>query len=188
MSKISAYPAASALDGTEVFPLDQGGTTKKATAAQIVAQRVLAQSAVAVPLTGSTSETTLATITLPAGAMGANGQIEIEALFSTTNSANTKTLRFKFGGSTIHSIAFTTTAGAQMRKRLSNRNSASSQVAANASAQIDFNTSTSTNFGAPATYAVDTSAAVTILITGQLANSGETITLESYRILLFPKA
>lgn len=40
---------------------------------------ILAASAVAAPTTGDTSENTLATVTIPAGALGANGIIRIHS-------------------------------------------------------------------------------------------------------------
>ena len=46
------------------------------------AVRTLAQSAVAASLTGTTTETALATIVIPAGSMGPNGQVEVAALWS----------------------------------------------------------------------------------------------------------
>jgi hypothetical protein len=140
-----------------------------------------AQSAVAVPLTGTTNETTLATITIPAGALGANGQLILEALWTHTNSANSKTVRAKLGGSTLSTSVSTTSAAVVGRTRIANRNSASSQVA-----QAGFTDGTTGT--APNTAAVDTSAETTLTITGQLASSGETLTLESYAVFLLPKA
>lgn len=40
-TKISGLPAASTLDGTETVPLVQGGATKKATTAQLLADHIL---------------------------------------------------------------------------------------------------------------------------------------------------
>src|SRR5882757_8754527 len=52
--------------------------------------RLLQKSGVSVPLTGSTSETVLATIPIPANLLGANGQLRIKAQWSCTSSAGTK--------------------------------------------------------------------------------------------------
>lgn len=143
--------------------------------------RVLAQSAVAVPLTGSTSETTLATITVPAGAMGANGRIEIATDWSYTSSANNKTIKIKLGATQLYSLSQTTSTGMGTRTSVANRNSASSQrcltLGHNGSAiNVGF-----------ATSAIDTSASTDITITGQLVVGTETVTLESYQVLLYPK-
>ena len=52
-------------------------------------------------LSGTTNAVTLATatITIPAGLLGANGKLKIYPLWATTNNANQKTLRAIFGGS-----------------------------------------------------------------------------------------
>jgi hypothetical protein len=142
------------------------------------------QSAVAASVTGTTSETTLASVTIPAGAMGANGQIEIVEFWSHTNSANNKILKTKFGGQSIMAVTNTTTATQQTYHRVGNRNNASSQVVFG-----PFSTGGSGNTSnAVTTLAVNTGSDVVIDFTGQLANTGETITLESYIIKVFPKA
>jgi hypothetical protein len=146
---------------------------------------LLAASAVAIPLTGTTNETTLATVAVPAGAMGLNGAVEIRTTWSNTNSANNKTPRVRFGGAsgTVYFavILTTTVAYLDIPRRIRNRNSASSQVGVTSSGGT-FGTSG----GAPTTSTVDTSATVDVVITGQLANSGENLTLESYEVWLLP--
>lgn len=142
---------------------------------------VLGKSAVAVPLTGTTNETTLATITVPGGALGLNGQIEAILHFTYTSSANNKTLRLKFGGTTFFQISATTTANYQLYLRVSNRNSAASQLAftlTNGTSGLGQSGS------AIVTGTIDTTADQDILITGQLALGTETIQLESYLITL----
>lgn len=143
---------------------------------------VLAASGVAVDHTGDTSETTLATVTLPAGAMGPNGFIEILSLWRFTSSINAKTARIKFGGTTIYSNAQSTLGNvfARDHRSIHNRNAANSQVY-NAGS-VPFTTGGSTAMG---TMAIDTTADVTIALTGQLASAGETIALDAYRILVY---
>ena len=142
---------------------------------------VLAQSAVAVSHTGDTSPFTFATIALPAGAMGANGQMEVEALFSCNNTTGSKTFQIKFGSAVITNLALASQMGTQVHTRIANRNAQNSQVYQN-------NGITGYGNNNPLTSAVDTSAAVSITLTGQLANSADTCTLESYRVTLYPKA
>lgn len=141
---------------------------------------IIAQSAVSASITGTLTETTLATITVPANAMGANGRIEIHTMWSTTNSANNKTLRVKFGGTTFQTITMTTNASIQVPMVIANRNATNSQVASPNSS-----TGSGATTNAVQTSAIDTTAAVTILLTGQLANTGEAITLEAYSVKLF---
>jgi len=114
--------------------------------------------------------------------MGANGILRITALFSYTNSVNNKTLRFRFGnglsGTIFVSSINTTTASYRLTHVIQNRNSASSQVGGMLNGTIGGSTS------AVVTGTIDTTAQQTVSITGQLANTGETITLESYLVEL----
>ena len=144
--------------------------------------QVLARSFAAVSHTGTTSETTLATVTVPAGAMGANGVLRITSLWSYPNNANSKQLRIKFDGNNVLNTSPTTTAQHQTIITIGNRNSASSQVmgsGATASTGGLGNTGT-----APATMSVNTALAKDIVFTVTLANSGDTATLEGYLIEL----
>lgn len=141
---------------------------------------VLCKSAVASSITGSTTETTLATCTIPANAIGPNGQIEIQALWTTTNSANTKTLRIKFGSAGYFATGVTSIATAQTITRIANRNATNSQVGGPSASFGPSGSSTS----AAVTSAIDTTSAVSLTFTGQLGNTSETITLESYVVRL----
>lgn len=156
-----------------------GLTDKIAAAKNLQGVYNLAQSAVAQSITGTTAETTLATITIPAGAIGANGNVYIEALFNRTGTGS-KTLRFRFGGTVVMQISITSQ-GTLCRKRVSNRNTENSQVCS-AAADAGFGATT------PLALAIDTSAAVDITITVQLANAADSCTLESYAVQLSPKA
>lgn len=142
-----------------------------------------ASAATGMSVTGTSSETALATITVPAGSMGLNGIIRVTPLFSYTNSANNKTLRVRLGG--ISGPAFlantaTTSLLAQPIVMIRNRGVANSQVGFTAATFSSIATTT----GSLATGSVDTSAATTLVISGELANTGETITLESYIVEL----
>lgn len=139
--------------------------------------QVLAASAMAVSLTGSTAKTTLATVTVPGGAMGANGVLRITSLWSHTNSANNKTPRIEFGGTQYYGAALTTTATSRMYHTIANRNAENSQVGGTTS---EFNWGSTT--GALTTSSQDTSADKDLVFSGQLANGGDTIALESYLV------
>jgi hypothetical protein len=142
--------------------------------------RVLAAQAVAQSHTGDTTETPLAAFTLPGGAMGPNGLLRITSIFTLTNSANAKTLRYRLGGggitgSQLMAVSQTTSASIMTQRLIHNRNDASEQVAGPAGFANSFGGSAN----AAATASVDTSTDQTVAITGQLASSGDTITLES---------
>lgn len=144
---------------------------------------LLAASAVAASITGTLTETALATIAVPPGAMGLNGGLQVWTTWTVTNSANNKTLRVRLGGiagAQYMANVLTTSTSFNDIRRIRNRNSASSQVGGPASG----------TFGAAGaavvTSSLDTAAAQDISITAQLASAGETITLESYEVWLLP--
>lgn len=143
--------------------------------------QVIGRSAVAASITGTLTETTLGTVTVPAGLMGTSGALRITTLWTFTNSANTKTLKVKFGSGVPMNFAFTTTAGSQAVTIVRNRGAANSQVGFN-NATLPFSNTT----GAAYTSSIDTSASVDITFTATLANTGETITLESYTVEYLP--
>lgn len=138
---------------------------------------VLRQSGVQVPLTGSTSETTLATVTVPGKSMGANGRLRVTLLFEHTNNGNNKTLRLKFGATTVVTKTVTTNVGHRIQIEIINRNSVSAQMTNNASTG---------GFGdaafAHAGSSINTASDVTMLITGQLADGADSMSLESYLV------
>jgi hypothetical protein len=130
-------------------------------------------------VTGTTAETNLASLKIPANSMGKNGVVEVVALWSYTNSANVKSLFHRLGvspgigGTTVvGTIGSTATATAQSMVIVRNNNAANAQVAWTASLN-PFSSSTTAN----TTAAVDTSQDTYINITGQLAVGTETITL-----------
>jgi hypothetical protein len=142
--------------------------------------RILAQSAVAVPLTGTTSETTLATITIPAAAMGANGRVVVKMLAGAVANTSTSTLKAKFGGTTYQALTIAANSGQPTELVIGNRGVTNSQIG-----------NSSTGFvaaSAVVTSAVDTTASVDIVITGQLITAGDTLRIESYQVILYPKA
>lgn len=148
---------------------------------------VLAKSGAAVNTPADTSEDTLATITIPANAMGANGFLRITTLWTFTSSGNNKTPRIRFSGAagTIYmNPVFTATVGLAQMTVIANRGATNSQVGfASAATNGGLGVSSAS---ANVTSSVDTTAATTVVITGQKASAGETLTLESYLVELLP--
>lgn len=136
-------------------------------------------------LTGSTSETVLATLSLPGGTLGPNGAITIDALWSHNANANAKTLRARLGG--LSGVAFgisqasATSLSARLTGYLQNRNSVSSQVGSSGAA---FTLSTA----AVNTGALNTANNWDIVITGQLGVGTDSMTLEGFTIRIEPGA
>lgn len=130
-----------------------------------------------ISMTGSTAASTLATISIPAGAMGANGQIEIDSFWSGTNSGNNKTMRHVFGGTNYLAQNFTTQLAWHALTTIWNTGATGTQKGSN-------NNTYGALSAALNTSSVDTTGAVTVALTGQLADSSETLTLERYSVKL----
>lgn len=132
---------------------------------------------------GDATAQTMATITIPGGAVGPNGLMNVIAEWSYTNSVNVKTIRGKIGGTggtTFMTTGPTTTLSVNQFKKIANVNSNSSQKFMVAGI-IGIAASTA---NALATSAIDTSAAFTIVLECLWAGAvaAENITLESYFI------
>lgn len=149
----------------------------------------LAQSGSSVSLTGTITETVLATYTLPANLVAPWSTIEMFHTWSYTNSANSKTIRTKhcavgggITGDTYYSYASTTTATLQAFTAIRCNNSLSSQkgwgIGTTGPSGYGTISSTLRAFTRGLTSASD------INLTAQLANTGETITLVGYTIVL----
>lgn len=145
--------------------------------------QVLARSAVAASAAADTNENTLATVTIPAGLLGLNSGLLVFAHWTTTNSANNKVARVKLGTTNLYSSTTTTNTHQQTHGTIRNRNSASSQFASFWNGR---GTDSVPNILGVATGAEDTSGALNLLLTGQKASAGETLTLEGYHVHLMP--
>lgn len=140
---------------------------------------IISQSAVAISVPADTSENTLVSITIPGGTIGANGRLVVETSFTITASTNSKTWRVRLGGTTLHSgvTASATAVTFDSIARIANRNSESSQIGSTFTGNGAVSTSLPTG-------TVDTSVDQTLIITGQKASGGETMTLAQYSIRL----
>lgn len=145
---------------------------------------ILCANAVAASAPADTNEDFLGTCSIPAGAMGANGVLRVTANFTVTNSANNKTLRVRFSGTSgtaVGSAVVTTVASSLMQVSVWNRASQSSQYAM---MEMDAGSSVS---AASTTSSVDTTGNTLITVSCQKASSGETCTLESLLVELMPR-
>lgn len=143
---------------------------------------IFAKTGTAASITGTLTETALATVNIPASTVGANGEIKVRTFWTVTNSANNKVLRVRLGGiagSICGGLTPTTIAGLEMTVYIRNKNSASSQYLITIGARGTDGLVTNV-ISTPTT--VDTSASQDLVISGQLANTGETITLEGYAV------
>ena len=177
-------PSSGTLTNCTGLPVAGGGTgasTARGAMANLGSWYVLGHSAVqSSQLTGTASETTFATVTIPANALGPNGIIRVTAQWTYTNSANAKYTRIRLGG--LAGTAFTqntlsTTATIQVYCIIHNVNSASSQKGQPANY-----TGIGGTIVAPVTASIDTTSDVDLVLTGQLTNTGESMYLESYLV------
>ncbi len=154
---------------------------------------LLGQDSPAQSLTGNTTDQTgpsgtiRAIVPVPANMMGANGVIEIETLWTYTNSANAKNIRVRFGGTSgtlFLNTAPTTTYGLQNVCYIRNAGATNSQKGFVAASGSHYGTASGTPW--PTTGAIDTTAAQGLIIGGQLTNTGETITLDAYAVWCRP--
>jgi hypothetical protein len=132
------------------------------------------------------TEAVLATTTLPGGVMGLNGAIESRPVWTVNNSVNNKTPRIRFGGAagTIYSGPTLTSVNIYSdSRRIRNRNSAALQVGNSTAANAN---PWSTATAAVTVSAVDTTAAVDLVYSGQLAVATDFIILESRETWLLP--
>lgn len=150
---------------------------------------IFAQSAVAATVGAVTTEAVLATITIPGGALGANGFLELWTWTTVTNGANNKSQIIRLGGvagTQVVNASVTTNNAVARLTLVANRNSQSSQIAF---APTGNNTGGPGQFGsAYPTAAIDTSASWDLVIAGQKASAGDTYTLEAYKLLIHYKA
>ena len=124
-------------------------------------------------LTGTTAETTLATIPIKGGVLGVNGKLRFYILGTVTNNANAKSFRLKHASTPLWQVAYTTAVGITAQILFLNKDSESSQVTALFNTTgLGGNTATVVTPSA-----IDTSADFSLTITGQLANSADSISV-----------
>lgn len=174
---------------TPPFPIADGGTgatTGQGAASNLSLGYVLCQSAVAgMSHTGDATETALATCTVPANLLGLNGCLQVTGSFTSTNDSSTKTVRVRFSGisgTAFMSQALTTTSSYSWQFTMCNRGATNSQTALSSSNAVG-----GTSGGVPPTSSVDTTAATTLVFTGQLgATTTDTVTLVGYSVMYLP--
>ncbi len=126
--------------------------------------------------TGTTNETLIRSIPIPALTLRNNGTIRGQITWSFTNSADDKVLRVRLGG--IAGTAFvsrtvTTNAAGIIEFTVSNRDAANSQIGGPA-----VGVGIGENNSVAVTSSVDTTAATTLDITAQLENAANAITIQ----------
>ena len=130
-----------------------------------------------VSLTGTTAETTMLTIPVKGGLIGANGVLAIQPLWNATNNANSKSLRIKLGATTCYSFGAVNLLHQDAYVNVRNIGSESSQKTT--SGMAGGTGGTVNNYNSTST---DTSVDFNIVVTGQLANSADTMAIQAFLI------
>jgi hypothetical protein len=142
---------------------------------------LLSKSGTSASHTGDTNETVLATITIPPSTIGANGQIKLNVFWNITNSANSKTIKARLGGiggTALFTGVMTTIANVWSTSILISQNATNSQ---NTFTLVSRGTDGLITTGA-VTSSLDMTQSQSLVLTGQLANTGETITVLGYTV------
>lgn len=130
-----------------------------------------------VSLTGTTAETTMLTIPVKGGLIGANGVLAIQPLWNANNNANSKTMRIKLGATTCYSYGTVNLLHQDAYINVRNISSESSQKTT--SGMAGGTGGTVNNYNSTST---DTSVDFNIVVTGQLANSADTMAIQAFLI------
>lgn len=121
---------------------------------------------------------TLATATIPGWSMGVGGGMEIDALYTLTNSATAKNIGMTYGGGVLMAVGAASNASACAQKLMCNRGS--SQIISNAANQVGHGLST----GANVVLNVDATQNQTFAFTAQPAAANNVVRLEAYKLYI----
>jgi len=142
--------------------------------------RVMGTLGATASVTGTTNETVLSTVTIPGGSIGPNGVIRIYSLWSNTNDASGKTARIRLNGlgtQAVMGAALSTSGVYADYRQVHNANSESSQKVMQFTFLGGFGASTTVTTGA-----IDTTADISLVFTGQLTDTADTISIEAYTV------
>jgi hypothetical protein len=148
--------------------------------------RTLGQAVGPADHTGDTTHTKVASVLVPAGAMGTNGQLDIEANWSNNNNGNNKTRSVYFSatdaiaGTAYSATNATTTIFTWFMHRIRNMNAANAQQGSHASSSAG----SPGSFSGVVTSAIDTTADAYVVFSVQLADAGDSVGLDYYRVTL----
>ena len=145
---------------------------------------VIAKSAPGTSITGSTSETVLANIRIPANTLASNGRIIIRTFWQFTGTAGTKTRKIYLntaataGGTTYMSVAGgSTDLGAQYYTVIQEAGATNSQIGG-----VITGLSGAASTSALPTSSIDDTADMYVVITATLGSAADTATLAAYSV------
>jgi hypothetical protein len=121
---------------------------------------------------------TLASVTVPGWSMGVGGGIEIDCLYSLTNSADAKNIGMTYGGGVLMDVPATNRASACAQKLMCNRGS--SQIISNAADMVGHGLST----GANVVLTVDATQDQAFTFTAKPAAANNVVRLEAFKLAI----
>jgi hypothetical protein len=119
---------------------------------------------------------TLASVTVPGWSMGVGGGMEIDALFTLTNSASAKNIGMTYGGGVLMAVSAANNASACAQKLLCNRGG--SQIVSNAANMIGHGLSASPNVF----LSVDATQDQAFTFTAQPVTENNVVKLEAFKL------
>lgn len=131
---------------------------------------------------GGTTQATLASVTVPGGAMGPNGCLRPITDWSGLNNANAKSVQFQLGGTQFggSTTSWSTSAGGVYARSLRNRGVQNVNYCNGASVMGYL------NGVSPTVFSIDTSATQNLTLLAQLAVATDYIILEGYTVEILP--
>lgn len=163
-------------------------STNPVLGAKVLAPYILAKSNVpaarnSANAAGDSTEATLATITLPAGLLSGSTSIFVYALFRATGSASTKSYYLRLGGTSFGQTTSTTNPAVQLNVVIHADNAANDQkLPNNVIAGFTGNASAMIDGSKDCSVPID----ITFGCHWNAATLSETITLESYMVVVYP--
>lgn len=121
---------------------------------------------------------TLASVTVPGWAMGVGGGMEIDALFTLTNSAAAKNLGMSYGGGAVLTVSAANNASACVQKLMCNRGN--NQIISNPVSMVGHGLSVVDN----TLITVDATVDQTFAITAQPATANNVVKLEAFKLMV----
>jgi len=152
-----------------------GGTAITTSGTQSGTQTALVWYGVPVVALANTA-ITLGSVTVPGWAMGVGGGMEIDALFTLTNSATAKNLGMSYGGSAVLTVSAASNASACVQKLMCNRGN--NQIITNSVSMIGHGLSVVDN----TLITVDATVDQTFAITAQPAAANNVVKLEAFKL------
>lgn len=159
-----------------------GGIKQVVFSSTTVCQIVGAPATANAAYTQSTSALTLATVSVPGGAMGANGRLRVTTWWEHANSATSKSENILFAGSAMQAWTNTTTAAVLGAWDLQNRGAANLNMRYNTAGA---NVPQATVYAQPN---IDTSIAQLLAWQVQLAAAADFIMLSGFTVEVLPAA